>query len=254
MWLSDLTESNDREEMTRTFNNIWEAVKKRLLNSDLDCDILEKEIEIIDQQYQIEVQVDKPYGICFCKKYDDLQQWNEYGDKTRGVVLGFDLGWFQGLEKCMPHPSIVFSDSIGYENILYHNKQLEEGFYRICYDLIKEHGLSAWLMGIRSTFKYYSAFVKNPTFEGECESRIVYYPNHHVLVPDNVLGIRGPENEPFIHYCLPWTRGDGDNALKAIGLGCNCSLTQDDLRLILTNAGLIGEFQLFRSEGSYRLR
>lgn len=254
LWLSDLTQSNDTQEVTRTFNIIWETVKKRLLNSDLDRDILKKEIEILDQQYQIEVQFAKPYGICFCKNRDVLQQWLEYGDKTRGVVLGFDLDWFQGLERKMPHPSVNFNDSIGYENVEYHSKRHEEGFYRICYDQIKEYGLDAWAIGIRSTFKHYSAFIKNPFFCGEYETRIVYYPNHDAVVPDNVLGVSGPEIEPFVHYCLPWTMGNGDNALKVIGLGCNCELTQDDLSSILKNAGLSGQIQIFRSECSYKLR
>jgi hypothetical protein len=254
LWLSNLTESNDTQEVTRTFDILWSAVKRRLLESDIDRDVVEKEIEILDHQYQIEVQIDKPYGVCFCKKADVLQQWLEYGDKTRGVVLGFDFNWFNGLKKEMPHPSSKFLNAIGYDEVLYHNKQLEEEFYKICYDAIKEHGLNAWIMGIRPTFKHYSAFIKNPTFDGEYETRIVYYPNSSEEFVDNALRISELVDAPFAHYCLPWTNGDGNNALKAIGLGCNCELTKEDVNSILINAGLSGEFQLFRSECSYRLR
>lgn len=112
LWLSNLTESNDTQEGTRAFDNLWSAVKKRLLESDIDQDIIVKEIEIFDHQYQLEVQIDKPYGICFCKNADVLQQWLEYGDKTRGVMLGFDLNWFKGLEKNMPHPNVFWSIQI----------------------------------------------------------------------------------------------------------------------------------------------
>ena len=41
--------------------------------------------------------VDKPYGVCFCKDWDILQQWLEYGDRTKGVALGFDLSWFDDI-------------------------------------------------------------------------------------------------------------------------------------------------------------
>jgi len=46
----------------------------------------------------------------------------------------------------------------------------------VCYKALKEQGTSAWIMCIRPTFKHYSGFVKNPTFEPEAEIRIVYYP------------------------------------------------------------------------------
>jgi hypothetical protein len=108
--------------------------------------------------------------------------------------------------------------------------------------------------GIRFTFKHYSAFIKNPKFHGEYEARIVYYPDFNEGVPDNLLGLTGPEEKPFPHYCLPWTKGNGDNALKAIGLGCNCELSQDDLQTIMENAGLSGDFDIFNSKCSYRLR
>lgn len=255
LWLSDMTKSNDTQEVTRTFCDLWKAVKKRLLESDLDPDIIRQEIEILDHQYKIETQIDKPYGICFCRGPDELQQWLEYGDKTKGIVLGFDFDWFKGLERNMPHPSVNFLHTIGYEQVLYHDEQIEEGFYKICYDAIKEFGLQAWIIGgIRFTFKHYSAFIKNPTFRGEYETRIVYYPNRGESVPDNPLVLTGPQNTPFNHYCLPWTKNKGDNALKAIGLGCNCELTQDDLQAIMTEAGLGGRFDLFKSQCSYRLR
>jgi len=254
LWLADLTESNDKQEVTRTFKTLWDAVKMRLRESDLDKTVVESEIEILDNQYSLEVQIDKPYGTCFCKYADVLQQWLEYGDKTKGLVLGFDLEWFKGLKKQMPHPSSKQSQFVGYESMLYHDKALEDGFYNICYTAIKQYGLSAWIMGIRPTFKHYSAFIKNPTFVGEQEVRILYYPDIHEQHEDNNLKISDLVQTPFPHYCLPWTVGNGDNALKAIDLGCNCDLTQEKIKEIMTKAGLSGEFQLFKSECSYRLR
>lgn len=254
LWLADLTETNDTQEVTRTFQTLWNVVKIRLKENDLDLEVVEPVIEMLDKQYSIEVEIDKPFGTCFCKYADVLQQWLEYGDKTKGVVLGFVLAWFKNLKKQMPHPSSSQSQSLGHESALYHNKALEDSFFKICYNCIKEHGLSAWIMGIRPTFKHYSAFIKNPTFIGEQEERIVYYPTNHEQHADNDLNISELVETPFLHYCLLWTNGNGDNALKAIGLGCNCDLTQEDIKEIMMDAGLAGEFQLFKSECSYRLR
>lgn len=254
LWLSNLTSSNDDEEVTRTFQILWKRVRRRLLKSDLDQEIVIREIEMLDQQYELEVQMYLPYGCCFCLSGDVLQQWQEYGDKTTGVVLGFDFNWFSDIEHQMPHPSINIKQSIGYSEVLYHNKELEDGFYKICYDAIKEHGLSAWIMGIRPTFKHYSAFIKNPTFFGEYETRIVYYPSDDHDYTTSSLNISGPIDKPFKHYCLPWTKGNGDNALCKIGLGCNCELTPQEVQNLLNEAGLMGRFELFNSECSYRLR
>jgi hypothetical protein len=254
LWLSNLIESNDTQEVTRTFDILWSAVKARLLDSDIDPDIIVQEIDILDRQFELELLVDKPYGVCFCQSPDVLQQWIVYGDNTKGVVLGFDFDWFKGLERQMPHPSSVFHHTIGYDDTLYHTKWLEDNFYEICYDAIKEYGLSAWIMGIRPTFKHYSAFIKNPTFHGELETRIVYYPNEREDFSDNELQISRLKTVPLPHYCLPWTRGGEDNALKTIGFGCNCSLTQDDLHLIMTAAGLSGRFELFHSACSFKFR
>jgi hypothetical protein len=254
LWLSNLTESNDTEEVNRSFISLWNIVKKRLLDSDLDKYVVEEEIEILDQQYQIEVQLYKPFGICFCNDCDVLLQWLEYGDKTRGVVLGFDLSWFTELKQQMPHPSSNFLQSIGYHKVLYHDQLLEDGFYNICYDAIKEYGLNAWIMAIRGTFKHYSAFIKNPTFRGEYETRIVYYPYEDKNTVDNELRVSALVKKPFSHYLLPWTDENEGAALKAIGLGCNCELTQNDVHSILTSSGLNNSFTLFKSECSYRIR
>lgn len=256
LWLCDLTDSNDTEEVTRTFENIWETVKSKLLVSDLDGDIVKQEIDILDRQYQIEIMNTTPFGVCFCKYPDVLQQWLEYGDRTRGVVLGFDINWFNNLNNLRPHPSTIFEKSIGYDDVLYHNDEIENSLYDICYNSIKKYGLRAWLLGgILPTFKHYAAFIKNPTFFGEKETRIVYYPQEDESFEDNILQVSSLEKKPFNHYSLPWANSfNGTTALRVIGMGCNCSLDKNEIQKILTNAGLCGEFGIFRSTCSYRLR
>lgn len=224
------------------------------MESDLNPNVVKQEIEVLDNQYKLEILIDQPYGCCFCLKADVLQQWQEYGDKTRGIVLGIDIDWFSEINNHMPHPSVNLEQAIGYSTVLYHTKELEDEFFDICYAAIKEYNLAAWIMAIRPTFKHYSAFIKNPTFYGEYESRIVYYPNdlHNLTVGS--LNITGLVEEPSRHYCLPWTKDYGDNALKIIGLGCNCDLTEKEIKKLFVDSGLKGRFELFRSRCSYRLR
>ncbi|MBS3950844.1 MAG: DUF2971 domain-containing protein [Peptococcaceae bacterium] len=254
LWLSDLTKSNDSQELVRTFDILWAKVRQRLLDSDLDKSIVTPQIEILDKQFSLELQLYPPYGCCLCQRADVLQQWLEYGDRTKGVVLGFELNWFSDIQHQIPHPNSYIRQAIGYHEVFYHNNAVEDGFYKICYDAIKGYGLSAWIMGIRPTFKHYSAFIKNPTFLGEYETRIVYYPSEEHGYTRGLLNMRGPIRNPFEHYCLPWTNGNDDAALRSIGLGCNSELNVKGLVDLLNDAGLTGRVEVFISECSYRLR
>ena len=94
LWLCDLTDSNDEQEVIRTFAVLWERVKKRLEQTDIPKDVLNNAIQLIDQQYKTEIQTEPPYGVCFCQKEDISSQWTEYGDHTKGLSLGFDINWF----------------------------------------------------------------------------------------------------------------------------------------------------------------
>ena len=87
---------------------------------------------------------------------------------------------------------------------------------------------------------------------GEQELRIVDYPSQEHK--ENVLSVSSVIEEPFTHYCMPWRNATGSRALKSIGLGCNYELTEENVKSILLNAGLSGEFCLFKSECSYRIR
>lgn len=79
----------------------------------------------------------------------------------------------------MPHPSTKFIKSIGYNNVVYDNKQFRDDLYDYFYSSILQEGKSAWLTAIRTNLKHYSAFIKNGTFHDEREIRIVFYPSNY---------------------------------------------------------------------------
>lgn len=164
LWLCDLTDSNDEQEVIRTFVVLWEQVKQRLEQTDIPKDILDSAIQQIDQQYKTEIQTEPPYGVCFCQKEDISSQWTEYGDHTKGLSLGFDINWFihnDGIKQQKPHPSSIQSNAIGCDVVIYHSEKFEAQMADICYKALKEQGASAWIKCIRPTFKDYSGFVKN---------------------------------------------------------------------------------------------
>lgn len=256
LWLCDLTDSNDDQEITRTFVTLWEGVKKRLKATDLDRELLDAAIEIIDQQYQIEVKTDPPYGICFCQKEDLLSQWKEYGDSTKGLSIGFDISWFikNGIRWQRPHPNGIQSKAIGCEKVIYHSDIFEEEMANLCYNELKRNGVEAWLMRIRPTFKHYSGYVKNPTFEAEQEIRIVYYPIEGEDFIKKDVEVSELKTNVKKHYEIPWAKQDSQ-ALKSICIGHNCSLKRSEiLDLLLQNGIHIDGVSITESQCSYRVR
>lgn len=255
LWLSDLTDSNDDQEVIRTFVNLWEGVKQKLLLTDLPVDLLNQVIKMIDSQYKTELMADPPYGICFCKKEDLLSQWKEYGGNTRGVSLGFDLNWFirNGIRQQRPNPNSVQSNSIGCEEVIYHSEEFEQQMAELCYEIIKQHGSASWITHIRPTFKHYSGFVKNPTFEPEEEIRIVYYPTESVDFSVKDIDVSELRTYAKKHYEIPWIKARSQ-ALKSICIGHGCDLTEEDIRRLLTENGVDANVDITESMCSYRPR
>lgn len=112
LWLTNLRKSNDSEEVTRLYNQIWEDVKKRLVDSDLDTEIVKFNIEQFEYAKGPQIYFDVPYGCCLSLEDDLVQQWNEYGDKGKGVSVGFDLEWF-GIKNQLPITSANIDEAIG---------------------------------------------------------------------------------------------------------------------------------------------
>ena len=255
LWLSDLTDSNDDQEVERTFVNLWEGVKKRLRQSDLPKDLLEQTIENIDNQYKVELITEPPYGICFCQEEDLLFQWKEYGGNTRGLSLGFDINWFikNGIKQQMPHPNRVQSKAIGCDAVIYHSERFEEEMANLCYQALLHSGPQAWITTIRPTFKHYSGFVKNPKFESEKEIRIVFYPTEGVDFSVKDVDVSELKTNVKKHYEIPWIKNN-TQALKSICIGHNCTMTKEKILEVLISNGIDEDIVITESECSYRPR
>lgn len=255
LWLSDLTDSNDEQEMLRSFEVLWEGVKQRLRKTDLPKEFLNQAITLIDLQYKLEVEIDYPYGVCFCRERDLLSQWIEYGDKAKGLSVGFDLNWFvnNGIQQQRPHPNAIQSRAIGWDNVIYHSDAFEEQMAINCYNALKKNGITAWFTVIRPTFKCYSGFVKNPSFEAEQEVRIAYYPMEEVGFMKKDIDISELKTNVKNHYEIPWVKADSQ-AIKSICIGHNCKLEKADIYDLLESNGLSTNIEITESVCSYRIR
>lgn len=176
LWLCDLTESNDAQEVYRAYVPLWNDVKAKLMESDIDKQLLKQQIAYLDSTFHLQRITDIPYGCCFCKEKDEVQYWKEYGNELKGVSIGFELRKIKGLKKQYPKASANITNAIGYEDVIYDVCGLTDEMYQICYGALKLLNSNAWLMVILPTFKKYASFIKNPSFKSEKETRIVFCP------------------------------------------------------------------------------
>lgn len=244
LWLSNLTESNDKEEVRRTFKSLWNAIKPRLIKNDLNngqLTSINEQIEIISSEFEIQPYLEHPFGICFCTSPDSDPHWSEYGSNFEGITLGFNFSWFEKLKQSYPHPSTIFPNAIGYNKIFYHNRIHENSLYKICYEkLIKQDNNLAWI-DILFTFKHYSAFIKNPSFINEDETRIVYYPDDKHS--NNKFKLTGPYYNPKEHYNLPWSK-ECSNALEHIVLGSKNTISIGEVKTLLKKNNIKKNIQI----------
>ncbi|MCR4638954.1 MAG: DUF2971 domain-containing protein [Ruminococcus sp.] len=231
LWLTNLTESNDSQEVKRLYENIWCFIQGYLINSDLDKELVKNTIDNLESTFAIQKAVDIPFGCCFCIEPDLINLWNEYGDEGKGVCLGFDLDWFP-IKKQQPITSTNLDQSIGYEKVLYDSVEVRSSLADICYKVIRENGVTAWINGILSTFKHYASFIKNPTFKGEEEVRIVYYPYDKFDVAPKEIGLSDLCNDIKPHYSLSWCNTDSV-ALKRIIVGPECKYSEQEIGKML---------------------
>lgn len=251
LWLTDLTKSNDAEEVNRAYCDLWGRIKRNLEKTDLSKEVLSSQIEMLDSTFAIQSYTDVPFGCCFCAENDLVQQWNEYGDHGGGVAVGFDLSKIHGLRKQLPITSALIAQSLGYERVIYDSRVLEDQMTALIYKSIKEKNYHAWILEILPTFKHYASFIKNPTFKDEKETRIVFFPNDRF--EDTLPNLSRLESNVMEHYSLGWSH-EGVSALKSITVGFNCTVPDSKINEMLKNAGLGAEIKLFHSQCSYRDR
>lgn len=68
LWLCDLTDSNDEQEVIRTFVVLWKRVKKRLEQTDIPNVVLGNAFQLINQQFKTEIQTAPHTESAFVKK------------------------------------------------------------------------------------------------------------------------------------------------------------------------------------------
>ncbi len=101
LWLSDMTQSNDRDEIHRYIGIVSDALQAKidLLSANIAkrnrkrSEVTEARKEVYESARKKLRALEKSYyclAICFSDAGDRLSQWHGYGDDGKGISLGFD--------------------------------------------------------------------------------------------------------------------------------------------------------------------
>lgn len=257
LWLTQIVKSNDTEEVSRTFTIIWNRIKTDLKNNLGDLQNSAETINILNSQMELDLNLslegdETPYGVCLSINRDLAQNWNEYGDMSRGIAMGFSNELFKGISHSIPHLNINLDRSIGWNHVYYDRDGLTHNLSSISIDTLRGNTTALGWLTVRTMLKQYSAFIKNPTFIDEREVRIIYYP-HKKHSESSISEVSNIIEEPLLHCTLPWLKSDGMCALKEIIIGTNCEYTSEDISNLLHKNGVHNDVSIVKSEYPYRI-
>lgn len=287
IWLSDVTKSNDSNELvwvTRecklaVMNAFLEYVERlkasgNFLNAKFrEFNKITDSIESLDLSKTL-----KAWVFCLSEKGDNLGQWRGYADDGKGISIGF-------YSKIFEHESNQENESLDF---------LQDKLYQFC-DKIEYGGFdikqlldSAELDVLTSSCEYdelensfkklitYSIILaplyKNPAFEEEAEWRFGY--ETHVeslmkgMVPsqeelyfketkfDVVDYSFTPKNNTLVSH-IELKIKDMKSAIASVTIGPKSNLTALDVKLFLVSLGLLDDvkdesIKVSRSSASYR--
>lgn len=256
LWLTRFVDSNDAEEVTRTLRIIWDKIKNDMEKGIQDLphskDIIERLKDQMETDLFMSTEGDEtPMGISLSFNRDLAQNWNEYGEMSNGVALGFSKDLMIGINHTMPHPNANTNMSLGWNQVYYDRDDLSNAFSQIFIEELHSNPIIGWL-NVRKTLKCYSAFIKNPTFRDEREVRIVFYPNKNVEKATD-SEISELISEPIPHCSLPWIKSNGVCGLKEIIIGTNCKYKKEDIKKMLYENEIKSEINIVKSEYPYRI-
>lgn len=172
LFMSDYHYMNDSSE-EKYFLDVFEEEMKSLYDGLSDEEKANIESDDYMKKYMTrlsELYANVCFICCFSNIRDDLNQWRTYGDDGKGICIGFDKSFFEGLAK----------EGFFAENITYQTKEKLHSFISEKLISIKnDHSLindsTEFTCEVKRKIGFKGAKVKNPAFLAENEFRIGLY-------------------------------------------------------------------------------
>ena len=197
--MSDITKSNDYEEVKMFFPGILDAIEDEYRKDEFPLQYMDRTNrdalgKLLDWEYDIlRYEFDRGgvtnFVVCFCEDGDVLSQWRGYADNGKGCSLGFsvkELG-----DYCNTYKGILRFEQVDYKTVKEINVTIVEEAMKVLNEL---RGLRNWIVEnlpslneekIDKMFQYYfhqmissvlmsSLKYKNETFKEEQEWRLFF--------------------------------------------------------------------------------
>lgn len=166
--VNNILNMNDAAEMRLFMTGLCEAVISRLW-AEGKKEIVTAVKDFFAEELKKEFYY-SAYAACFSLFRDDAAQWERYGNKGRGVCIGFQGNLLQKMVRgAVSLQTVFYQDDI-------HSHELVEIFYRIareCSGNLADHAL---IHDVMNTAWICSAAFKHPSFSSEREVRLVVSP------------------------------------------------------------------------------
>lgn len=239
--MSDITKSNDYEEVKMFFPGILDAIEDEYRKDEFPLQYMDRTNrdalgKLLDWEYDIlRYEFDRGgvtnFVVCFCEKGDVLSQWRGYADNGKGCSLGFSVKELE--DYCNTYKGILRFEQVDYKTVKEINVTIVEEALKVLNEL---RGLRNWIVEnlpslneekIDKMFQYYfhqmissvlmsSLKYKNETFKEEQEWRLFFSQQIYKYAK----WIYGDEEFETIVY---------DDMLKVIKNRIEFNVTSDDL-------------------------
>ena len=239
--MSDITKSNDYEEVKLFFPGILDAIEDEYRKDEFPLQYMDRTNrdalgKLLDWEYDIlRYEFDRGgvtnFVVCFCEEGDVLSQWRGYADNGKGCSLGFSVKELE--DYCNTYKGILRFEQVDYKTVKEINVTIVEEALKVLNEL---RGLRNWIVEnlpslheekIDKMFQYYfhqmisnvlmsSLKYKNETFKEEQEWRLFFSQQIYKYAK----WIYGDEEIETIVY---------DDMLKVIKNRIEFNVTSDDL-------------------------
>ncbi len=266
LWLTDVTKSNDYEELQAIFNVLSDKIKSKIDFKNIGIERSISSLLLRDFINCIDLHSLLFHVCCFSEDADSLSQWAMYANNATGIAIGFDSNKFKNLK------SLTFS-KVDYTM----DKQIhtiDEKIEQIINDY-KEDNVLLWFYGF---IDYIMAEVlnkcflfKNSSFEQEHEHRLVF--NSRPIYFDKINGLLSSgfikdekiisnefqigkieffsSRERLVSFRRLKIKNIG-SVIKEIVIGPKSLIDKNDIEKVLLLNGLTEYVKIKKSNSSYR--
>ena len=278
IWVSDVQKSNDfleviwlKQLFTKQMNDELYKFQLKLVN-DLNIDQIDDFLNIYQKANEAaRIAFLKTWVFCLSEEKDLLSQWRGYADDGKGISIGFNGEFLDGICSLYTSPSkdpkaTIFFDKVHYDKNIANDYINETGISNVekCQTIDE---LKQCVFGAMAKLEKESPYFKNSSFAEEKEWRIVItYVMDHFSGAD-LSGLNTDDynfgkldyivsnNKLVSHFEIKFP--NIKNAISEIVIGPKCTESIVDIKHFLISLGILENMddksiKIIKSQASYR--